>query len=400
MLVKVAFRNLFRNIRRSMAILCTVAFGSTALLLFQGFIAGVLGQFKENSIHTQFGHAQITTTGYRETRFADPSKYWIEDYVTLEDSLRKEEKISQLFPRTSFGALLKHGGASVSGYGQGIDANEERTFFHSLNFIEGQNLSTEPNGIILGKGLAEALNVHVGERVQLYVQPPKGGYSKATVHVVGIFHTGSSEFDGQSFRIQLPQAQKLLKTQKIEQVTLGLDDEKSFPLIKKDIEEAFPGLEVTYFEDLDTIYYKHSVDWLNSQYTIVQAIIVSIVLLGIFNTISSSILERRQEVGNLRANGESKWDIISLVLFEGVFLGIGGLLAGTLVAVAVASAVFAGGVMMPPGPGSTRQFAVQFAFHIPMLLQTIALSLVACLGASFLAARKVVSSSISESLNK
>jgi len=398
MIFKVAFRNLFRNVRRSIAILLTVAFGSAALFLFQGFIHGVLSQFKENSVHTQFGHAQINVKGYRDARYEEPWKHWINDRGELERELSEKKEVSHTFPRVSFGALLKHKKSSISGYGQGIDAVKENEFFHSLNFIEGENLSTQANGIVLGKGLADALNVHVGDQVQVYAQSVKGSFGKGKCTVVGIFHTGSSEFDGRTFRIQLAQAQSILRTQNLEQITLGLHDEHAFGNLKKDIEEKFPYLEATYFEDLDKIYYKHSVDWLNSQYTIVQGIILSIVLLGIFNTISSAILERRQEIGNLRANGESKKDIISLVLTEGAILGAFGVAFGIAVSYLFSTIVFAQGVMMPPGPGSTRQFAVQFAFTPAMIIQTIGLSLLSCLVASFFAGQKVSRLTISQSL--
>lgn len=388
-MIKVAFRNLFRNIRRSIAILLTVAFGSAALFLFQGFIHGVLSQFKENSVHTQYGHAQINVKGYRETRFEEPWKHWINERGEVERELSQRKEVSHTFPRVSFGALLKHKKSSISGFGQGIDAVKENEFFHSLNFIEGENLADQPNGIVLGKGLADALNVHVGDKVQVYVQSVKGSFGKGTCTVVGIFHTGSSEFDGRTFRIQLNQAQSMLRTSSLEHITLGLQDENAFSTLKQEIEEKFPHLEATYFEDLDKIYYKHSVDWLNSQYTIVQGIILSIVLLGIFNTISSAILERRQEIGNLRANGESKRDIISLVLTEGAILGAIGVAVGIAVSYIFSSILFSQGVMMPPGPGSTRQFAVQFSFTPVMILQTIGLSLLSCLVASYFAGRKV-----------
>ena len=71
----------------------------------------------------------------------------------------------------------------------------------------------------------------------------------------------------------------------------------------KHIHSKFPKLEAS-FSELDKVYYQNSVDWLDTQFYVVQLIILSIVLLGIL--ISTSILERKQEIGNLRAT----WDVM------------------------------------------------------------------------------------------
>src|SRR5690606_29471308 len=122
--------------------------------------------------------------------------------------------------------------------------------------------------------------------------------------VAGIFHTGSLDFDSRVFRIQIDAAQTLLRTPKIESVSLALNSLSDWDSVAALVSERFPHLEATPFDVLDEVYYQHSVDWLKAQYTVVQVIILSIVLLGIFNAISTSILERKQEIGNLRANGE------------------------------------------------------------------------------------------------
>jgi putative ABC transport system permease protein len=168
--------------------------------------------------------------------------------------------------------------------------------------------------------------------------------------------------------------------------------------VARNLSEKFPELEASSFAELDKVYYQNSVDWLQTQFYVVQLIILSIVLLGIFNTISTSILERKQEIGNLRANGESAWDVMKLILCEGALLGLVGSLIGIGLTLLIAKGVLHKQVLMPPGPGSTRQFFLTFYFTTNMAIESIALSTLSALAASFLAGLKVARLPIAKAL--
>lgn len=398
MLFFLSIRNLFRNIRRTIAILFTVALGTGALFSFEGFITGVLKELRDTTIHANYGFGQIHTKGYRETVFEEPTKQWIVNGGQIEEFLYGLDEVESVFPRVSFSALLKHGGITVSGAGQGINAEREAEFFHSLDVEEGQTLSNEPNGIFLGFGLAKALRVHPGDTVTVIATSNKGKISKDKFVVTGIFQTGSLDYDSRVFRVQLPAAQRLLKTSKIESITLGLKELSGWNAVAREVDSAFPELEATPFEVLDKINYKHSVDWLNAQFNVVLVIILSIVVLGIFNSVSASILERKQEIGNLRANGESVFQVMQLIVCEGSVLALCGSILGMGLCYAFLEIFIDNQLLMPPGPGHTRQFVVKFSFEWSMVLLTLLFSLVAAVIASFFAGIKVAKMSIAKSL--
>ena len=198
-----AWRNLFRNFRRTIAVLCTVGLGAGALFSFDGFINGVLGEYRDSTIHAHYGYGQINTVGYLDTVFEKPTDHWIENG-------------EHVFPRASFSGLLKSGSTTVSGWGQGIDAPRESQFFHSLTIEKGEMLTDQANGIVLGRGLANALGVEPGDEITVIATSMKGKINQAKFKLTGIFHTGSKEFDGRTFKIQLDRAQHLVKTSKIE----------------------------------------------------------------------------------------------------------------------------------------------------------------------------------------
>ena len=393
-----AICNLFRNSRRTIAVLFTVALGTGALFSFDGFINGVLNELRYDTIHSSYGYGQIHTKGYREAIFEDPTKHWISNNGQVQEFLSRLDGVENVFPRVGFSALIKHGNTTIGGSGQGIQAEKEAEFFHSLNVEEGETLTSQPNGILLGRGLANSLHVRPGDTVTVIATSTKGIISKDKFVVTGIFHTGSLQFDSRVFRVQLSAAQKLLRTSKIEQFSLALKNLSDWDPVAKELETAFPDLEATPFHILDKVYYQHSVDWLKAQYNVVQVIILTIVLLGIFNSISASILERKQEIGNLRANGESVIQVMQMIVAEGGLLAMIGSLIGMGAAYSILMLFINKGLLMPPGPGQTRQFLVTFSFEWSMVFFTMMLCTVAAIFASFLAGIKVAKMSIAKAL--
>lgn len=398
MLPLMAFRNLFRNIRRTIAVILTVALGTGALFLFDGFNHGILNQYRDNTIHAHYGHGQINLMGYREKVYEKPWEHWITNYDALHSFLKKQPGVEYVFPRVSFFALLTNGKITVSGFGQGVDGQSESKFFNALNVISGETLSDQPEGILLGRGLARALDVKPGDMVTVLANTIYGTLNGVDLVVTGIFHTGSQDFDDRIFRIPLKQAHLLLDTDRIESVALGLKSLDSWKPVSEAVEKQFPEMETTPFAVLDEVYYQHSVDWLKSQFKVIQIIILTIVLLGIFNSVSTSILERKQEIGNLRANGESIADIMKLLACEGVALGIIGSIVGIALSILITETILRHGILMPPAPGLTRQFHVMIEPRAGMALYTFIMGVATALVATVIAGIRVARMPIGDAL--
>lgn len=398
MLGLTAIRNLRRNPRRTLAILLTVALGTGSLFIFHGFNTGIMNQYRENTIHARYGHGQIFTKGYREKVFEKPWEHWITDWKDLNARLGELPQVRQVFPRVTFFALLTNGRVTVSGQGQGVDAPEEARFFTTLNVEEGKMLSDEPDGILLGRGLARALDAKPGDTVTVLANTVYGSMNGLDLTVTGIFHTGSKDFDDVVFRIPIEQAHTLMDTDRVESVALGLGSVGDWDAVAAAVALDHPELEAVPFAVLDKVYYQHSVDWLDSQFGIIQLIILTIVVLGIFNTVSTAILERKQEIGNLRANGESASDILRLLGLEGLTLGLLGALIGIIGAWLAVSVFLKQGILMPPAPGLTRQFHVLIELQADRAALTFGMGALSALLGTVVAAWRVARMSIGELL--
>ena len=398
MLIRLGLRNLLRNRRRTASLLFTIAIGSGALFLLHGFNTGIMNQYRENTIHARFGHGQINVRGYRDQVHARPWEHWIEDWPVLAARLRREPRVELLFPRIELGALLSNGSVSVSGRAQAVDGAAEMLFFNTLNIVEGVALGKQPDGILVGIGLARALELHPGSSVTVLVKDVSGATRTAQFTVTGIFHTGMKEFDDTLVRIQLAQGQRLLGTARIETLALGLRSVGDWVAVSRLIEAEFPQLEATPFAVLDKVYYQHSVDWLAAQFAVIHVVVLAIVLLGIFNTVSTAVLERRQEIGNLRANGDSVGDVLALLALEGVAIGVCGSVLGVVGALGLDAVFLHQGILMPPAPGLTRQFRVLIEFQPYMALVGLAFGTLTAMVATLLAGIRVARMPIAAAL--
>jgi putative ABC transport system permease protein len=358
MIFKIAFRNLRRNLRRTAVTAVTVATGVAGLFAFQGFNTGIMNQYRENAIHIRYGYGQIHTTGYREQVFEKPHEHWIPDAAAVVNSLKNIAGVTHVLPRVEFFALLTNGNISLAGRGMGIDGVAERDFFRRLRMSSGEPLGFHEHGVVLGIGLARSLDLKLGDTLTVLTNTIHGTMNGADLTVVGIYSTGIPAMDDHVFQIQLSQAQNLLDTTAVESLTLGLGGLKDWQPVTTSFLAANKGLEATPFHVLDKVIYQNGVDFLERQFQVIRMIVLFIILLGIFNTASSAILERVQEFGNLRANGDSTADVVTMIGVESLFLSVLGSTLGVVLTYVAHFTLLRQGIWMPPGPGITEGIAV------------------------------------------
>lgn len=394
---KLAWKNLFRNRRRTIASLFTVAFGAAGLLIFQGFNEGIFSSYRENTIRVRYGHGEVFTRGYMDKKVEEPWRMWFDNAKDVEDKLALVPHIRNVFPRVSFYAFLTKGGINLAGRGEGVVAAREAKFFSAMNFIEGTDLDKAPDpksAMILGRGLATSLNAKVGDTITVLAQTVNGQLNGSELTICGIFHTGSNEFDNTFFRTELGTAQSLLDTTRVERFTLETDGVEVWPQVAAAVEATIPLAEAQSFEQLDKIYYGNSVVFLNSQFAIIRIIMLLIVALGIFNTIASGLIERSGEVGALRANGETRRRVFLILIFESAFLGLLGGACGIALALLIQFTILHNGILMPPGPGITRTFRVFVQILPSHYAQALLLPALATVIASLLPIRRLVRATI------
>jgi putative ABC transport system permease protein len=169
---RLAFRNILRHRTRSAIAIVAIAFGVVSLLLAGGFIEWIYWALREAAIQTGLGHVHVVKKGYQENGAADPFRYLLPDASADLATLEASPEVKVVAPRLEFNGLVSHGDSTLSFVGEGVDPDREKVLSRVLHVPRGEPLSAgDPNGVLLGVGLAEHLQVGPGD--PLVLPPPR-----------------------------------------------------------------------------------------------------------------------------------------------------------------------------------------------------------------------------------
>ena len=189
-MLKLAFRNLFRHKVRTRLTLAAIAFGVTVIILSGGFVEDMFVQLRESTIHSQVGHIQVYKTGYYSQGRRDPYHYLIQNPDLLAQQLSKLPHVKKVMERLQFSATLNNTQADLPVQGEGVEADKESEFGGAVTWSEGRALTDgDAYGIVLGEGVARALQLQPGDYATLLVSAPGGVLNSLDFKVVGVFHT-------------------------------------------------------------------------------------------------------------------------------------------------------------------------------------------------------------------
>ncbi len=380
----IALRNIFRHRIRTIITLSTIAFGCTAIIFVNGFFEDALLHMREGYIKALTGHLQVCKAGAFDKGMAKPFDYIIDNPHEILAVIEHTPGVRLTSSRLIFSGLLSTGDNSVSFLGQGVEPEKEPTtivrsqedmirimrrkdYFNpdvGGAFIDqGEALAKgDTYSVILGKGLAKSLDVKTGDNVTLMTNTVGGSINAVDAKTKGIFYTSSKSFDDIGLRVPLIMAQKLLRTEGINNIVVRLFKTEDTQLIKENLEEAFKAhhwdLEIRTWDELNDFYPKTKI-FLNQQLFILELVMGVVVLLSIFSTMNMVVLERTAEIGTLMALGTKKSGVIKLFMYEGLILGLLGGLIGVAAGYVLVHLISAVGITMPPSPGLTFNWLSQ-----------------------------------------
>jgi len=372
---KLAFRNIFRNRLRTGLTLAAIVSGVAAIIISGGFVEDVFVQLRESTIHSRLGHAQIYRAGYLDYGQREPMRYLIEDPQPLVDQVRALPHVQDVLTRVNFSGLANNGRADLPVIGEGVEADKEARLGTAMSFIAGHTLQDDdPFGVIVGEGVAAALQLEPGSPLNLTISTPDGALNTLEFNVVGIFRSFSKDYDDRAVRIPQMAAQELLYTPAIHSVVVALDDTARtvgvVSQLRKQLEPL--GYEVKSWQELADFYNK-TVALYKRQFGALQFIILIMLVLSVASTVNMVVYERTGEFGTLLALGMKRRQIFRLVLLENTLLGLVGGVLGILVGVALAAAISGIGLPMPPPPGSNAGYTASIRI-VPWILGVAALT--------------------------
>ncbi len=346
MFIKVAWRNLFRNKKRTIIAGSAIGIGLAALIFVDATIIGM----RENMIHSAtasfMGEGQIYRQGFKETRKSDLTLNNSDDVI---NRLENEDKVAAFAERTISFAMISSP-ANVSSVSLvGINPERERHLSQTDEALIKGAFFTEDNqrNCLIGSKLADNLKVEIGDRIVLTVaQVHTDDLSQEMFRISGIFHFNIDEMDRGMAFIRLEKAQEMLNLQdqvhvialKFTDMELGQKENWEFwqrysqnRNLARGWTELMPELHAALqLTDFSTF--------------ITAAILFGVVALGIINTLFMSIHERMFEFGVLRAVGTRPFSVAILIIFEAGALAVLSILFGELLGFGLTYAISVVGI--------------------------------------------------------
>ncbi len=329
MRLKIAFRNVLRNRRRTLLNVFMIAGGVSALIVFNSFVLSVIQGLRDITIKTQTGHLQVATPTYWSRAAKSPKDALMDDFAKTQKRINKHPQVKSASGRLTFFGLISKGDQSTSAQGMSFDPQSEGNVSKSFKFDKGRPFqSAKAHEVAVGSALAKQVGLSIGDNVTVLANTFDGVVNAIDLEVVGIFTTSVAMIDERTILIPLKVAQKLLDTEKVEQIIVNLKDTDQTDAVHRFLKkELGKGLEARTWYQVSKMYQQVE-DFNTVQNSVLEVIILSLILLGILNTIGMSVFERTGEIGTIAALGEASSNIWSQFVLEGALLGLLGALSG------------------------------------------------------------------------
>jgi len=362
-MLKIAVRNVFRNKRRTFITEMAVIFGAITIILVGGIFEAMVHGLREQTIKTQLGHIQIHAKGYHSKGMSNPWKYIIKKPEEIIKHIADIPEIKAITERVEFSGIISNGEVSTNFIGIGGIPQKEALVSSGLNIIQGKKVSEmTPDGVLVGKELAEGLGIKVGDVLTLLTNTVYGSFNAVEVVVEGIFQSGSAEYDKRAIITTLQKAQTLLDLEGVTSLIVILNRTEDTDIVTKELAYRFSkaqsAVELNTWEKLAT-YYRQVKGLFDGIFGSVKFIIAIVVILGIANTMIMSVLERTNEIGTVMALGSSRSQIIILFLLEALTIGVIGGTIGIVFGTIVTKVVAIIGIPVPPPPGQNAGFVIR-----------------------------------------
>lgn len=322
-LLKIAWRNLFRQKAR-LALNLTLLVGAfCVIVIFEGFAAYVLGTIRDILTATQIGDLQVARTQlFEESPVDSASEKLMIDHKNFIARLNQMPEVLNAGSRLEFFGLANTEDKSIPVRIVGFQPDVETKLQPNVLFKEGRFLKGRKQAVI-GLGMQNSLKAKVGEDITVVSQSLGGGMNAMDLQVVGVVATGFAEIDNSTIFVNLEDAQKVLDTDAIERILVQLKDPSQYEKVKAKLQSAeLPkGAEVRDWRQLASLYVQVE-DFYVVQNIVVEAILILLIFLSVSNATNITVFERLGEIGTLRAVGDYESDIQKLFMVESILLGL------------------------------------------------------------------------------
>jgi putative ABC transport system permease protein len=336
LIIKLAWRNIWRNKKRSMLTIAAISFA----LLLTNFMRGQqIGTYAKNitmAVNVFSGYLQIQNKGFQDNPSLRKSIHYTDD---LKSDINNLDDIKSFTPRIYSFGLLGYKDNSVGAALFGLDPKTEETVTNlNTKVIEGEFLRDDAIwDVVLGVKMIKNLGAKLGDTIVILSNGYDGSMGNEKFRIGGISKMGSTEFDNGSVFMHFKAAQQLLfMGDKVSVIAVSLHNSEMIEIAKNSIDslistKAYSDQKMRVLDWGEVMpSFKQSIDFDRISGMIFMGLLILVVAFGIVNTILMSVTERFKEFGVMLAIGTHHTKLVSIVFWETVLLTCYGLIFGTI----------------------------------------------------------------------
>jgi ABC-type lipoprotein release transport system permease subunit len=320
-LIKIGWRNIWRNKKRSLVVILSIILGLYGGLIISSLMITLNSQRMNTAINTYLADIQIHNKEFSK-------EYSLSDTISnihyLEEKLKNDNRVKSYSKRTVINGMLSNSTGSYGVDVLGIDPEFEIKVTNVYTkIIEGDYFeSKRENTMVVGKKLADKLDLRLRSKVVITFQDVNGDITSLLFRIEGIFKSGNSMFDDYNVFVKnnsiFSNLPDLNGYHEIPILTINNDVTES---LKLDLQKINNTLDVKFWGDI-AVELAYANKMMSSFLYIFMLIVLSGLSFGIINTMLMAILERKKEIGMLMSIGMSKIYIFLMICLETVFLSL------------------------------------------------------------------------------
>ena len=321
MLLKIAWRNVWRSKLRSAVVVLAIMSGVWALITLVSLSNGMIDSYIDNAISTELGHIQLHNPKFKDRKELTNSIQSPDSVVRFAEKLPNVTGVSY---RTVVEGMVSTGHGVRGVQVQAIDPAREKKVIDFKQMVKsGAYLDTNMrHAILIGKKLAEKLQTRIGHKVVITFQDADGNLSSAAFRICGMYESQNSNFDETHVFVRFSDFKPLIgDDHSVQEIALKCQSDKDVPVVQKKLEKEFPALDVENYAQLAP-----EIDLFKSQIKSTSRIFIVICMLalvfGIINTMLMAVLERVRELGMLMAIGMNRQRVFWMIVIETIMLAL------------------------------------------------------------------------------
>jgi len=355
--LRMAWRNIWRHKRRTIIIVLAMSSTLALMMWYDGLMNGFTDAIYGNAVKVVGGNIQVHAEGYRSQASSVPLLPLADPQAVVRAAEANPQTLAATQRISTGGLVTSREGAFAVGI-TGVEPEKELTVnIIGQNITAGRNLtSSDLDNILIGKGLAEAMGVQVGDRITMVGRSQHQQMRQRTMTVIGIYDLGMADIEKGTVYIALGEAQSLFDLPgQATEIAIFLQKIGTENATIASLKSSQPGYEIESFE----ANYPEMAAAINSKngvMDIFSVIIIGIAGVGILNLLLMAVYERTREIGVLGAMGLKANQIALLFILEGTIIGLVGVAAGIVLGLTL------NGILMRTGMdfGASMQQAASY----------------------------------------